>query len=124
MSLATSLPSKSSIDGTTQPLSTLESSRNRLSGETSSLAAQIAERSNSAICALQFEDIVRLAGEHSENELGGLAQLIEAGVASWSSRTVEARLVQLRAVADSLREIQPHKSAHQSTMVAGEIDLF
>ena len=124
MSLATSLPSKSSIDGTTQPLSTLESSRNRLSGETSSLAAQIAERSNSAICALQFEDIVRLAAEHSENELGGLAQLIEAGVASWSSRTVEARLVQLRAVADSLREIQPHKSAHQSTMVAGEIDLF
>ena len=124
MSLATSLPSKSSIDGTTQPLSTLESSRNRLSGETSSLAAQIAERSNSAICALQFEDIVRLTAEHSENELGGLAQLIEAGVASWSSRTVEARLVQLRAVADSLREIQPHKSAHQSTMVAGEIDLF
>ncbi len=124
MDLTTLLTHKSSIDGMTQHLSSLESSLNGLIGETSSLTAQIAERSNTAIRALQFEDIVRQVAEHGENELGRLAQLVDAGVANWSSRTVEASLVQLRAAADSLREMQPRKPAHQSTMVEGEIDLF
>jgi methyl-accepting chemotaxis protein len=124
MDLTTLLTHKSSIDGMMKHLSSLESSLNELIGQTSSLTAQIAERSNSAIRALQFEDIVRQVAEHGENELGRLEHLVEAGVASWSSRTVEASLVQLRAAAAALREMQPRKPAHQSTMIEGEIDLF
>jgi methyl-accepting chemotaxis protein len=124
MDLTTLLTHKSSIDGMMQHLSSLESSLNGLIGQTSSLTAQIAERSNSAIRALQFEDIVRQVAEHGENELGRLEQLVEAGIASWSSRAVEASLEQLRIAAAALREMQPRKPAHQSTMVEGEIDLF
>ena len=124
MDLTTLLTHKSSIDGMLKQLSSLESSLNGLIGQTASLTAQIAERSNSAIRVLQFEDIVRQVAEHGEDLLDRLEHLVEAGVARWSSRTVEASLAHLRAAAHALREIQPRKPARQSTMVEGDIDLF
>ena len=124
MDMSMLLTHKSSIDGMMKHLSSLESSLNGLIGQTSHLTAQIAERSNSAVRALQFEDIVRQVAEHGEKELGRLETLVETGVARWSSHAIEASLEQLRLAADSLREMQPRKPAHQSTMVEGEIELF
>ena len=102
----------------------MESSLNDLIGETSHLTAQIAERSNSAIRALQFEDIVRQVAEHGEKELGRLENLVETGVARWSSHAIESSHEQLRLAASALREMQPRKPAHQASMGEGEIELF
>ncbi len=124
MDMSMLLTHKSSIDGMMKHLSSLESSLNDLIGQTAGLTAQIADRSNSAIRALQFEDIVRQVAEHGEKELGRLEQLVETGVAQWSSHAIEASLNQLRIAADALREMQPRKPAHQATMVEGDIELF
>jgi methyl-accepting chemotaxis protein len=124
MDMSMLLTHKSSIDGMMKHLSSLESSLNGLIGQTSSLTAQIAERSNSAVRALQFEDIVRQVAEHGEKELGRLENLVETGVVRWSSHAIDASLEQLRLAADALREMQPRKPAHQSTMVEGDIELF
>ncbi len=118
------LTHKSSIDGMTKHLSTLESSLHGLLGETSGLAAQIAERSNSAVRALQFEDIARQVAEHGEQALARFENVVETGVMRWSSQALDASLEQLRLTADVLHEMQPRKPAHQATMVEGEIELF
>lgn len=124
MDLTTVLTHKASIEGMVKHLASLETSLSDLIGQTSGLTAQITERTHSAVRALQFEDIVRQVAEHGEQELGRLENLVETGVANWSTWTVEASLGQLRAAADALRELQPRKPVKQATMAAGIIELF
>ncbi len=124
MDMSMLLTHKSSIDGMMKHLSSLESSLNGLIGQTSGLTAQIAERSSNAVRALQFEDIVRQVAEHGEKELGRLENLVETGVARWSSHALDESVEQLRQAAAALREMQPRKPAHQATMSEGDIELF
>lgn len=124
MDLTTVVTHKASIDGMIKHLSSLETSLGELIGRTSCLTAQITERSNCAVRALQFEDIVRQVAEHGEQELGRLDHLVETGVAKWSAWTVDASLGQLRTAATALRELQPRKPAKQATLAAGTIELF
>ena len=114
MDMSMLLTNKSSVDGMMKHLSTLESSLNGLLGQTSTLTAQIAERSNTAVRALEFEDIVRQLAERGENDLGRLEQLLETGVTRWSSEAIEASLARLRTAANALRETQARRAIQQA----------
>ncbi len=124
MDMSMLLTNKSSVDGMMKHLSALESSLNGLLGETASLTAQIAERSSSAVRALQFENIVRQLAEHGEHELGRLEHLVDTGVARWSSQAVEDSLAQLRIAAEALREVQPRRRTHQMKIREDDVELF
>lgn len=118
------LLTKSSVDGMMRHLSTLESSLNGLLGQTSTLTAQIAERSNTAVRALEFEDIVRQLAEHGENDLRRLEQLLETGVTRWSSEAIEASLARLRTAANALRETPARRAIQQAHTRQHDPELF
>ena len=123
MDMSMLLTNKSSVDGMMKHLSTLESSLNGLLGQTSTLTAQIAERSSSAVRALQFEDLVRQLAEHGENDLGRLEQLLETGVARWSPEAIEASLARLRIAATALREVQARRPTLQAPTRRHDLEL-
>ena len=123
MDMSMLLTNKSSVDGMMKHLSTLESSLNGLLGQTSTLTAQIAERSSSAVRALQFEDLVRQLAEHGENDLGRLEQLLETGVARWSPEAIEASLARLRIAATELREVQARRPTLQAPTRRHDLEL-
>lgn len=123
MDMSMLLTNKSSVDGMMKHLSTLESSLNGLLGQTSTLTAQIAERSNTAVRALEFEDLVRQLAERGENDLGRLEQLVETGVARWSSEAIEASLARLRIAANALREMHARRPIHQAHTRQHDLEL-
>lgn len=121
------LSHKSSIDGMMTHLSQLESSLGGLIEQTTGITGQIAERTSTAVRALQFEDIARQVAEHAEAKLGHIRQVanssIEALAASGGEQRREA-LVSACAAAGTLRDFAPSKPATQASMDEGDVELF
>jgi methyl-accepting chemotaxis protein len=121
------LSHKSSIDGMMTHLSQLESSLGGLIEQTTGITGQIAERTSTAVRALQFEDIARQVAEHAEAKLGHIRQVanssIEALAASRGDRRREA-LASACAAASTLRDFAPSKPATQASMDEGDVELF
>jgi len=121
------LSHKSSIDGMMTHLSQLESSLGGLIEQTTGITGQIAERTSTAVRALQFEDIARQVAEHAEAKLGHIRQVanssIEALAASRGDQRREA-VASACAAAGTLRDFAPSKPATQASMDEGDVELF
>lgn len=121
------LSHKSSIDGMMAHLSQLETSLGGLIEQTTGITGQIAERTSTAVRALQFEDIARQVAEHAEAKLGHIRQVanssVEALAASRGDQRREA-LASACAAAGILRDFAPSKPATQASMDEGDVELF
>ena len=121
------LSHKSSIDGMMTHLSQLETSLGGLIEQTTGITGQIAERTSTAVRALQFEDIARQVAEHAEAKLGHIRELANSSVEALAASRGEQRreaLASACAAAGTLRDFAPSKPATQASMDEGDVELF
>lgn len=124
MDMSMLLTHKSSIDGMMKHLSGIESSLGTVIGQTASLTTQIASRSNSAVCALQFADVVRQVTEHGERQLADLEELLMSGVGGLAAQAGDDGLGQLREMSRALLDARPREPVTQVSARARDLEPF
>lgn len=124
------LNSKQKVTTMTQLMQDKNQTTNQVFEETDKISKGIEHSTESAIMALQFEDMCRQLLEHIEKRVDAseeLIQLADRAIAGSDSGDLDAHLVDIET---KLNELKPkiqsvqHKSVTQTDMNAGEVELF
>jgi len=129
------LESKGRLDEMMKKLEALDELVTARVANATTISERIAEQTNTAVRALQFEDIVRQVTEHAERKITTLeefvAEVTQELAALETSATEDEYFGHLRTLRDRVSSIvserleQPlHKPATQDSMAGGDVELF
>ena len=129
------LESKGKVDEMMRKLEALESLVTARVANASAISDRLAEQTNTAVRALQFEDIVRQISEHAEGKIAllenfvaevtcDLAALETAPAGEAHRARIAALREKVRGMLDERLEQPLHKPALQESMATGEVELF
>lgn len=129
------LESKGKVDEMMRKLEALESLVTARVANASAISDRLAQQTNTAVRALQFEDIVRQISEHAEGKIallenfvaevtGDLAALETAAEGDDHRRRIAALREKVRGMLNERLEQPLHKPALQESMTSGDVELF